>query len=63
MSKKRTAPDDEDLTEVEPVPKRIKINGVSEVTSPSKKRRLEKDGLVLLDGADDRMADDVIEID
>ena len=56
-------PDDEDIIGVEPVPKRIKMNGMGEVTSPSKKRRLEKDGLVLLNGADNRMADDVIEID
>lgn len=31
--------------------------------SPSKKRRLEEDGLVIMDGADDRLDHDVIEID
>ena len=31
--------------------------------SPSKKRRLEQDGVVLLDGQDDQMMDDVIVID
>lgn len=64
-SRKRTAPDD-DVAEVEPSAKRTKINGTSatDIASPSKKRKLEEDGLVLLDGANDRMdQEDVIVID
>ncbi|KIJ64071.1 hypothetical protein HYDPIDRAFT_91418 [Hydnomerulius pinastri MD-312] len=67
-SRKRSAPDDE-LDEVEPVAKRAKTNGVPivklpELGSPSKKRRLEEDGLVMLDSAADKIDDDdIIEID
>ncbi|KAH0826391.1 repeat in ubiquitin-activating protein-domain-containing protein [Lanmaoa asiatica] len=64
-SRKRSAPDD-DATEVEPLTKRAKTNGASstQLGSPSKKRRLEEDGLVMLDSATDKIdKDDVIEID
>ncbi|KAF8836558.1 hypothetical protein BDN67DRAFT_1014595 [Paxillus ammoniavirescens] len=64
-SRKRSAPDDE-VSEVEPSAKRAKTNGTSlpELGSPSKKRRLEEDGLVMLDSAGDKIEDDdVIEID
>ncbi|KAF8418651.1 hypothetical protein L210DRAFT_3578816 [Boletus edulis BED1] len=64
-SRKRTAPED-DVAEVEPQAKRAKTNGASsiELRSPSKKKRLEEEGLVMLDSAADKMDnDDVIEID
>ncbi|KAG9311178.1 hypothetical protein JVU11DRAFT_8248 [Chiua virens] len=64
-SRKRSAPDD-DVAEVAPLPKRAKTNGPSstEFGSPGKKRRLEEDGLVMLDSAADKMeSEDVIEID
>ncbi|KAF8121528.1 hypothetical protein EV363DRAFT_1363686 [Boletus edulis] len=64
-SRKRTAPED-DVAEVEPLAKRAKTNGASsrELRSPSKKKRLEEDGLVMLDSATDKMDnDDIIEID
>ncbi|KAH9950844.1 hypothetical protein B0H21DRAFT_863854, partial [Amylocystis lapponica] len=60
---KRSAPDDEEL---EPSAKRIKTNGTvpsGPSYSPSKKKRLEEDGLLLLDHADEKMDDDVILID
>ncbi|KAF8421720.1 hypothetical protein L210DRAFT_3424085, partial [Boletus edulis BED1] len=59
-SRKWTAPED-DVAEVEPLAKRAKTNGAS---SPSKKERLEEEGLVMLDSATDKMDnDDIIEID
>ncbi|KAH7890333.1 hypothetical protein F5I97DRAFT_14031 [Phlebopus sp. FC_14] len=66
-SRKRSAPDDE-VTDLEPAAKRAKTNGASstlpEMGSPSKKRRLEEEGLVMLDGAADKMEEeDVIVID
>ncbi|EGN97108.1 hypothetical protein SERLA73DRAFT_92074 [Serpula lacrymans var. lacrymans S7.3] len=61
-SLKRSAPDDDDVSEIEPSSKRLKTNG--DVTSPNKKRKLDEDGLILLDSANDKMLDeDVIEID
>ena len=62
-SRKRSAPDD-DIAEVDaPSAKRIKTDGAT-VGSPSKRKRLEEEGLVLLESATDRMEDvDVIEID
>ena len=46
-----------------PSAKRIKTDGAT-VGSPSKRKRLEEEGLVLLESATDRMEDvDVIEID
>jgi len=67
LSRKRSAPDD-DVAEAEPLAKRARTNGASssllEIGSPSKKRRLEEDGLVMLDSATDKIEhDDVIEID
>jgi len=64
-SRKRTAPDD-DIAEVKPLAKRARTNGASslELGSPRKKKRLEEEGLVMLDSATDEMDnDDVIEID
>ncbi|KZT21897.1 hypothetical protein NEOLEDRAFT_1072604 [Neolentinus lepideus HHB14362 ss-1] len=64
--KKRPAPDDEDVTELEPAMKRLKTNGASNpnLYTPTKKRRLEDDGLVLLDTPNEKVEDDdVIEID
>ncbi|KAG8221773.1 hypothetical protein J3R82DRAFT_2087 [Butyriboletus roseoflavus] len=63
--RKRSARDD-DEAEAEPMAKRVKTNGASsiEVGSPSKKRKLEEDGLVMLESATDKIdRDDVIEID
>ncbi|KZP05062.1 hypothetical protein FIBSPDRAFT_967619 [Athelia psychrophila] len=66
-SKKRNAPDDDEIIEVEPSSKRAKTNGngpsAPALTSPSKKRRLEEDGLLLMDSITDQLRDDVIEID
>jgi ubiquitin-like 1-activating enzyme E1 B len=45
---KRSAPDDANA---------------SAITSPSKKRRLEEDGLIMMESKDDQLRDDVIEID
>lgn len=67
-SKKRPAPDNDEILEVEPSSKRAKTNGApvvtsANLTSPSKKRRLEEDGLILMDSAADQLRDDIIEID
>ncbi|KAJ8082447.1 E1 ubiquitin-activating protein uba2 [Marasmius tenuissimus] len=59
-SLKRSAPDDSDIVESEPSAKRMKADVLA---SPSKKRRLEEDGLVLMDSATDVLDDNVIEID
>ncbi|EIN04677.1 hypothetical protein PUNSTDRAFT_146335 [Punctularia strigosozonata HHB-11173 SS5] len=59
---KRPAPDDNE----EPLPKRARTNGAipdSVFASPSKKRKLDEDGLVMLDTANEELRDDVIEID
>ncbi|KAF8127469.1 hypothetical protein EV363DRAFT_1344800 [Boletus edulis] len=64
-SRKRTAPED-DVAKVEPLAKRAKTNGASsiELRSPSKKKRLEEEGLVMLDSTTGKMDnDDVTEID
>ncbi|KII85453.1 hypothetical protein PLICRDRAFT_115957 [Plicaturopsis crispa FD-325 SS-3] len=66
-SLKRSAPDD-DILELEPSLKRVKGNNGGPVTSlnltsPSKKRRLEEDGLIMMDSAEDQLEDNVIEID
>ena len=66
-SRKRSAPDDE-ITEVEPLAKRVKTdkNGAATlpvIASPSKRRKLEEDGLLILSSKDDKIDDDVIEID
>lgn len=68
-SRKRTAPDDDDIAEIElPVAKRSRTNGAPSTAlpeSPSKKRKLEEDGWVLLNSVNDKIDkdDDVIEID
>ncbi|KAL4063733.1 hypothetical protein J3A83DRAFT_4104531 [Scleroderma citrinum] len=64
-SRKRSAPDDE-IIESEPSTKRPRMNGVQplpEISSPSKRRRLEEDGVIMLSSSTDKMEDDVIEID
>jgi ubiquitin-like 1-activating enzyme E1 B len=66
-SRKRSAPDDE-IAEVEPLAKRVKTstNGTTTlpvIASPSKRRKLEEDGLLMLSSKDDKIDDDVIEID
>ncbi|KAM5541730.1 hypothetical protein V8D89_004459 [Ganoderma adspersum] len=69
LTKKRPAPDD-DIQELDaPSAKRVKVDG-ADVTAavpftPSKKRRLEEDGLILLDSAGEKIEEDpdVIEID
>lgn len=66
-SRKRSAPDDE-IAEVEPLAKRVKTgtNGSTTlpvIPSPSKRKRLEEDGLLILSSKDDKIDDDVIEID
>ncbi|KAJ4480099.1 hypothetical protein J3R30DRAFT_3669821 [Lentinula aciculospora] len=38
-------------------------SGFSELRSPSKKRRLEEDGLIMMEGLDDKFEEDVIVID
>ncbi|KAH9923897.1 uncharacterized protein B0H18DRAFT_451862 [Fomitopsis serialis] len=61
---KRSAPDDDKL---EPAAKRIKTNGAAPVPpppfTPSKKKRLEDDGLIMLDTLDEPLEDDVILVD
>jgi ubiquitin-like 1-activating enzyme E1 B len=66
-SRKRSAPDDE-IVEVGPIAKRAKTdtNGASsipDIASPNKRKRLEEDGLLMLSSKDDKIEDDVIEID
>lgn len=66
-SLKRAAPVEEnDIIEIEPSAKRVRKNGPAPdviISSPSKKRKFEEDGLILLDSANDKLDDDVIEID
>jgi ubiquitin-like 1-activating enzyme E1 B len=67
-SLKRPAPDgdDGDVIEVESAPKRPRNNGSireGSVSSPSKRRKLDEDGLLLMNGKDDKLEDEVIEID
>jgi ubiquitin-like 1-activating enzyme E1 B len=59
---KRPAPEDGE----QPSAKRARTNGFAPnagLASPSKKRKLEEDGLVMLDTASEELRDDVIEID
>lgn len=56
---------DSDIIDLAPTPKRLKpdINGAAKGQgSPSKRRRLEEEGLLLVNGPGD-VADDVIVID
>ncbi|KAI0047882.1 hypothetical protein FA95DRAFT_1540689 [Auriscalpium vulgare] len=63
-SLKRPAPQDNDITSEQPSKRARKADfGDNLQYSPSKKRRLEADGLVLLDALNEKMEDDVIEID
>ena len=69
MTKKRPAPDD-DIQELDaPSAKRARVDGAETTVAvpftPSKKRRLEEDGLILLDSAEEKIEEDpdVIEID
>lgn len=60
--------DDGEIIDLAPTPKRPRVtahaNGTPGVgPSPSKKRKLEEDGLVLMEGANDLLIDDIIEID
>lgn len=66
MSLKRSLPaeDEDGIIDLEPTVKRARLTQINEaIASPSKKRRLEEDGLILMEGAHDRLDDDVIEID
>ncbi|KAJ7248243.1 hypothetical protein B0H12DRAFT_723269 [Mycena haematopus] len=68
LSLKRGAPDDDggdEIIDLEPTPKRPRLKtGADEVIkSPSKKRKLDEDGLILMETKDDKLEDDVIEID
>ena len=62
---KRAAPDDEVIEE--PPAKRVRMNGSTPSgtqLSPSKKHKLDEDGILLLDSADGKADDiDIIEID
>lgn len=68
---KRAAPDDEDDAVVEAPPaKRARTNGAPSAPlppiSPSKRRKLDEDGILLLDSVDEKVDEhqpDVIEID
>lgn len=60
--------DDGEIIDLIPTPKRPRVNpnvnGTRSVgPSPSKQRKLEEDGLVLMEGANDELGDDIIEID
>ena len=60
---KRSAPDDD---VVEPSAKRQKTNGAAPAPTPftpSKKKRLEDDGLIMLDNPHEALEDDVILVD
>ncbi|KAJ7856758.1 hypothetical protein B0H14DRAFT_2507719 [Mycena olivaceomarginata] len=69
LSLKRSAPDDEggvdEIIDLEPTPKRPRVAAAAPeaIKSPSKKRRLDEDGLILMEGKDDMLVDDVIVID
>ncbi|CAK5264981.1 unnamed protein product [Mycena citricolor] len=63
VPQKRAAPDDEgfdDVIDLAPTPKRARI---ADVKSPSKKRKLDEDGLILMERHDDHLEDDIIVID
>ena len=64
---KRVKPKPVSVTPPKPAAKRRAdeaFGSALEIPSPSKKRRLEEDGLVLMDSANDKLEDDgVIEID
>ena len=66
MSLKRGL-DDEEIVDIAPTPKRVRLHSLSveagNNASPSKKRKLEQEGLVLVDSAQDELVDSVIVID
>jgi len=70
-SLKRSLPteDENGAIDFEPTPKRartktkIDTQTIGETASPSKRRKLEEDGFLLVEGASDVLDDDVIEID
>ncbi|TFK67769.1 hypothetical protein BDN72DRAFT_75610 [Pluteus cervinus] len=53
-------PDDDDIVEVGPAAKRVKQTGSAncDLPSPSKRRRLEEDGLVMMDSVQEKLEDD-----
>ncbi|KAJ7768457.1 hypothetical protein B0H16DRAFT_317374 [Mycena metata] len=69
VSLKRPAPGEEgdDIIDLEPTPKRQRVRGNGHgdeaIKSPSKKRKLDEDGLILMEGKDDLLDDDIIVID
>ncbi|KAJ6551695.1 hypothetical protein B0H19DRAFT_1211283 [Mycena capillaripes] len=67
LSLKRGAPDNEggdEIIDLEPTPKRPRLKAADEaIKSPSKKRKLDEDGLILMEGKDDMLDDDIIVID
>ncbi|KAF7377833.1 Uba2 [Mycena sanguinolenta] len=70
LSLKRGAPDDggdDEIIDLEPTPKRPRLKTTAAadeaIKSPSKKRKLDEDGLILMEGKDDKLDDDIIEID
>lgn len=76
MSLKRPLPpeDEDGVIELEPTPKRAKVNsrmngnkdaenGPVPTGSPSKRRKLEEEGFLLVEGTNDALEDDIIEID
>lgn len=69
VSLKRPAPGDhgDDIIDLEPTPKRQRVRGNGHgdeaIKSPSKKRKLDEDGLILMEGKDDLLDDDIIVID
>lgn len=62
-SLKRPAPEEDEI--MEPPAKRVRTNGIlpDVLASPSKKRKLEEDGIVMLETANEALEDDVIELD
>lgn len=66
LSLKRGAPDDggDEIIDLEPTPKRPRLKAADDpIKSPSKKRKLDEDGLILMEGKDDKLDDDIIVID
>ena len=66
-SLKRSAPDDDgDIEMTEPPAKRVRSNGdapsVAAPVSPSKKRKLDEDGILLLESKDEKLDDDAVEV-
>ena len=67
LTLKRAAPDDDgDIEMTEPPSKRVRTNGdgpsVTVPVSPSKKRKLDEDGILLLESKDEKLEDDAVEV-